>query len=61
MSNRPKNFDQKATAYHHKRRKATRLPSKTLLKWTAIVLVVLLLFWLLIAEDIGAYIGWGNP
>lgn len=62
MSNRPKHFDTKPSSPHHRpRRRSSRISSKTLLKWTAIILVVLLLFWLFIAEDIDAYIGWGNP
>ena len=60
MSNRPKRFDQKSTA-HHKNRGAAHLPSKTLLKWIAIFFAFLLVFWLLVAEDIGALFSWGNP
>lgn len=35
--------------------------SKRILTISAIVLILLLLFWLFIAEDIGAWDGWGNP
>ncbi|MEG1615331.1 MAG: hypothetical protein RR202_03220 [Bacteroidales bacterium] len=52
---------------HHKHRNnqtqnaSHKFNSKVVLRWAAIILVILLLFWLFIAEDIGAYMGWGNP
>jgi hypothetical protein len=60
MSNRPKKFDQKSTAHYRNRSKA-HLSTKTLLKWIAVFLAFLLVFWLVVAEDIGSWIGWGNP
>lgn len=46
---------------HHKHKSIpTSGKYKEVFKWVAIILVILLLFWLFIAEDIGAYIGWGN-
>ncbi len=47
--------------HRHNKKNASSDRSKIVFRWVAIVLIVLLIFWLVIAEDIGAYIGWGNP
>lgn len=44
----------------HRNQPRKKISSQVIFRWTAIILVILLLFWLFVAEDIGAYIGWGN-
>ena len=41
--------------------KRSKLTTKRVITWIAIILIFLLLFWLCVAENINSWSEWGNP
>lgn len=62
MSNRPNYYksNTEAPVNDNKGKKQHSL-SRKIVTVAIVVLIILLMFWLFVAEDIGAWSGWGNP
>ena len=61
MSNRPNYYKSESPEDDKTQKPVKNSKKKTIITVGVAILIVLLLFWLLVAEDIGAWSGWSNP